>query len=99
MPGVNPGPVFAGMFAALLVGLGIWWWILAADVGRLIGEVGVNQREFDRLNVIIGEHQRHRADKEDLERRVHALESVTRARSRRPPSWRRWHSRCRRTCT
>jgi Tfp pilus assembly protein PilN len=81
-PGVNLGLVFAGTLAALLVGLGIWWSILSADVGRLTREIGVNQGELDRLSVLIAEHQRHRRDKEDLERRVHALEIVAQGQSR-----------------
>jgi Tfp pilus assembly protein PilN len=82
---VNPAVLFASMCAALLVGLGIWWLSLAADVARLTGEIGVNQRELDRLNAVVAEHQRHRRDKEDLERRVHVLETVARAQSRPAP--------------
>jgi type IV pilus assembly protein PilN len=82
LSGLNLGLVFGGLFVVLLVGLGMWWSALAGDVGRLTREIDDNQRELDRLKTVIAEHQRYRRDKEDLERRVNAIETVAQNQTR-----------------
>src|SRR5262249_6894403 len=79
---VNLGIVFGGLLALLVVGLATWGWILATDVARAQREVAESQREMTRLKPIIAEGQRYRQEKEDLERRVNAIEVVARNQAR-----------------
>ena len=79
---INLGIVF-GALAALLVGaVATSGWILSADVRRLQGEIEQGQREITRLKPIIAEGQRYRQEKEELERRVNAIETVARNQAR-----------------
>lgn len=82
LPGLNLGLVFGVLLAALLAGMGFWWSGLAGEVGRLTREIDENQRELDRLKAVIAEHQRFRRDKEDLERRVSAIEAAAQGQTR-----------------
>jgi Tfp pilus assembly protein PilN len=80
--GERPGLVFGVLLAALLGGMVVWWSILGADVRRLVREIDENQRERDRQKAVISDHQRYRRDKDDLERRANALESLIQAQTR-----------------
>jgi type IV pilus assembly protein PilN len=80
--GVNLGLVFGGLFGLLVVGLATWGWILAAQVARVQAEVADNEREISRLKPIIAEGERYRDEKEELERRVNAIEVVARNQAR-----------------
>ena len=75
---VNLGIVFGALGVLLAVGLGVYGLILFADVRHLQGEVEQSQRELTRLKPIIAEGQRYRQEKEELERRVNAIETVAR---------------------
>lgn len=76
--GVNLGAIFGGLTALLLVGLGAYWWMLSSDVSAIRQEMEQNQTEVTRLKPIIAEGQRYRREKEELERRVNAIEMVAR---------------------
>jgi type IV pilus assembly protein PilN len=80
--GTNLGIVFGALGALLLVGLGAYWWMLSAEVDRVRGDIEASQRELTRLKPIIAEGQRYRQEKEDLERRVNAIEMVARNQAR-----------------
>jgi type IV pilus assembly protein PilN len=80
--GVNLGIVFGGLGLLLVVGLGAWAWMLSADALTLQHEIARGKAEVDRLKPIIAEGQRYRANKEDLERRVNAIETVARDQAR-----------------
>ena len=76
------GILFGGLAVLLLVGLGVYWWVLAAEVSGLRQEIEQNQAEVARLKPIIAEGQRYRSEKEELERRVNAIEVVARNQAR-----------------
>jgi Tfp pilus assembly protein PilN len=80
--GVNLGTIFGGLTALLLVGLGAYWWMLSSDVSGIRQEMEQNQAEVARLKPIIAEGQRYRREKEELERRVNAIEVVARDQAR-----------------
>jgi Tfp pilus assembly protein PilN len=82
LPDVNLGLVFGALGVLLVAGLGFWWASVSGEVGRLTREVDDNQRELARLRTVIAEHQRYRRDKEDLERRVGAIETVAQNQTR-----------------
>lgn len=74
--GIHLGLVFGVLGLLLVGGIAAGWWSLSAHVARLTREIDDEQREVDRLKTVIVEHQRFRRDKEDLERRVNAIEAV-----------------------
>ena len=80
--GVNLGIVFGGLGLLLVVVLGAWTWILSAGVLTLQREIEQGRAEVNRLKPIIAEGERYRANKEDLERRVNAIETVARNQAR-----------------
>jgi len=82
LPDFNLGMALGGLFLALLLFLGGWYWSLAAERKRLTTEIADNKREAERLKVVIAEGQRFRRDKEALERRVNAIDTVARQQTR-----------------
>ena len=80
--GVNLGIVFGGLGVLLVIALGAWAWTLSADIATFQHEIEQGQAEINRLKPIIAEGQRYRANKEDLERRVNAIETVARNQAR-----------------
>lgn len=81
-PGINLGLVFGGLAILLVIALGAYWWMLAADVAVLAADIRESQAEIARLKPIIAEGQRYRREKEELERRVNAIEMVARDQAR-----------------
>ena len=81
-PGINLGIVFGVLGLLLLVIVAAYGWILSAEVGGLRREIEQSQAEIVRLTPIIAEGQRHRREKEELERRVNAIETVARSQAR-----------------
>jgi Tfp pilus assembly protein PilN len=81
-PSPRLGLIF-GLLAVLLVaGLGAYAWKLSADIATFQAATQQNQEELDRLRPVIAEHQRYRQEKEELERRVNAIEAVARSQAR-----------------
>jgi Tfp pilus assembly protein PilN len=80
--GFNLGILFGALILVELAVVGIWWWSLSAEVARLNREVADTQKEFQRLQGLIAEGQRFKRDKEQLERRVNAIELVARNQTR-----------------
>ncbi len=82
VPSFNLGWLFGILFAVVLGGLGIWWWGLDSDITRLNREIADNRREVDRLKGLIAEGQRFKKEKEELERRINAIDAVARKQTR-----------------
>ena len=82
VPEFNLGWLFGILFLVLFGGLGIWWWGLESDITRLNREIAENRREVDRLKTLIAEGQRFKREKEELERRVNAIDTVARKQTR-----------------
>ena len=81
-PGINLGIVFGALGLLLVVIVAAYGWMLSAEVGGLRREIEQSQAEIVRLTPIIAEGQRHRREKEELERRVNAIETVARSQAR-----------------
>jgi len=82
VPEFNLGILFGILFVVLLGALGAWWWTLDQEMGRVNRDIASNRKEIDRLKTLIAEGQRFKREKEDLERRVSAIELVTRRQTR-----------------
>ncbi len=76
--GTNLGIVFGAIGALLVVGLGTYGVMLTAEVGGLHRDIEQGRTEIARLKPIIAEGLRYRQEKEELERRVNAIEMVAR---------------------
>jgi Tfp pilus assembly protein PilN len=81
-PDVNLGLIFGVAFLVLLGVLGTYWWKVSSDVAWLSAEIERNEREKTRLSALIAEGQRFKREKEDLERRVNAIETLARNQAR-----------------
>ena len=81
-PVLHLGIVFGALGLLLVVVVAAYGWMLSAEVGGLRREIEQNQLEIVRLKPIIAEGQRHRLEKEELERRVNAIEAVARNQAR-----------------
>ncbi len=80
--GVNLGLVFGALLAPLVVGLGGYSLKLSSDIAGFAAETEKYQQELERLKPVIAQHQRFKQEKEELERRVNAIESVARNQTR-----------------
>jgi type IV pilus assembly protein PilN len=79
---VNLGLVFGLLLVLLVGGIGVYWWVLSAETARLGREIAQQQQELERLRLVIAEGQRVKREKEELERRVNAIEAVARLQTR-----------------
>ena len=81
-PGLNLGLVFGALGALCVVVLGGYAWMLSAELAGYRNDIATSQAEIARLKPIINEGLRYRAEKEELERRVNAIEIVARNQAR-----------------
>ncbi len=81
-PAGHLGLIFGALLVLLLVGLGAYSWKLSADIAEFTAATERNQAELERLKPVIAQHQRYRQEKEELERRVNAIEAVARNQAR-----------------
>ena len=79
---LNLGVLFGGLGAVVLIALGASWLTLSSQVSGLRSDIENNQKELARLKPIIAEGQRYKQEKQDLERRVSAIEIVARNQAR-----------------
>ncbi|MCI0547262.1 MAG: PilN domain-containing protein [Candidatus Rokubacteria bacterium] len=81
-PGGRLGVILGVVLALVLGWLGWTSWSLSSEIDRSGLEIAETQRELDRLRAVIAEGQRFKGDKEELERRVAAIELVARNQAR-----------------
>lgn len=79
---VNLGLVFGALGLLVVVLVGAYWWMLSSDVSALRLDIEQGKRELARLAPVIEEGRRYRQEKEELERRVNAIEVVARNQTR-----------------
>ena len=79
---LNLGLLFGGILAALVLIIGGWWLSISLESRRLTAEIENNRRELDRLKPIIAAGQRYRRERDELERRLNAIETVARNQAR-----------------
>jgi type IV pilus assembly protein PilN len=82
LPEFNLGYAVGGLTLFVVAVLGLWWWLLSAEIGQLTRDIDKNEVETKRLATVIAEGERFRRDKEALEARVNAIETVARNQTR-----------------
>jgi len=82
MPSFNLGWLFGILWVVALAVVGLWWWSLDGEVSHLGREIAKNEVELKRLQAVIAEGQKIRAQKDELERRVNVLEGIARLQAR-----------------
>ena len=81
-PEINLGMLFGGILAVLIIIIGGWWLAMSLEDRRLTAEIENNRRELERLKPIIAAGQRYRRERDELEKRLSAIETVARNQAR-----------------
>ena len=79
---LNLGLLFGGILTVLVLVIGGWWLSMSLESRRLTAEIETNRRELERLKPIIAAGQRYRRERDELERRLNAIETVARNQAR-----------------
>ncbi len=79
---LNLGVLFGGILALLVLIIGGWWLAMSLETRRLNAEIDNNRRELERLKPIIAAGQRYRRERDELEKRLNAVETVARNQAR-----------------
>ena len=79
---MNLGVAFGALGLLFVIAMGASWWSLSNQVWGLQRDIEDNQKEITRLKPIIAEGQRYQKEKQELERRVNAIEMVARNQAR-----------------
>ena len=82
LPVLNLGIVFGVLYVVVLAGLGAYWWTLSSEEERLTGEISIATKQLQTLKTVIEEGNRFKAQRDELEKRVTAIEDLTRAQPR-----------------
>lgn len=82
VPGFSLGSLFGVLSLASVVGIGGYWWTLTAEAARLEQDVTVMTARLIQLKDAIAEGNRYKAERDDLEKRLVAVEELTRGQTR-----------------
>jgi Tfp pilus assembly protein PilN len=77
VPSFNLGLLFGLLTVLSIVTVAGWWWSLRSEATHLEGEIGMATRQLETLKVAIAEGNKYKAERDDLERRVAAIEELT----------------------
>jgi Tfp pilus assembly protein PilN len=81
-PVLDLGIVFGVLLVAVAGAFGGYWWKVSSELASVRGQIERGEQEKQRLQSVIAEGQRARAEKDELERRVSAIETVARNQAR-----------------
>ena len=82
LPALNLGIVFGILYGVVFVGLAAYWWTLSSEEERLTGEISIATKQLETLKTAIDEGNRFKTQRDELEKRVTAIEDLTRAQPR-----------------
>jgi Tfp pilus assembly protein PilN len=82
LPVFNLGAVFGIIYAAVFGGLIVFWWLQSSEEERLTGEIAMATKQLQVLKTTIEEGNRFKAKRDEYEKRVVAIEDLTRAQPR-----------------
>jgi type IV pilus assembly protein PilN len=82
VPSFNLGMLFLVVYAVAFLGIGAYWKILSSAEGRLTTSIHDGQRELDALKVKIGKLGKAKELHAELQKRVAAIEMLTKDQTR-----------------
>ncbi len=74
----NLGVIFGGLALVAVVAVGGYWWALSSERERLEREVAMATRQLETLKAAIAEGNRYKAERDDLAKRLAAVEDLSR---------------------
>jgi type IV pilus assembly protein PilN len=79
MPSFNLGILFGLLSILAVVVVGGWWWMLTSERDQLERDVSVAEKQLETLKAAIAEGNHYKAERDDLEKRVAAVEELTKS--------------------
>jgi Tfp pilus assembly protein PilN len=80
--GPSLGLLFGVLSLVSILGIGGYWWTLTAEAARLERDIAAMTARLAQLKEAIAEGNRHRAERDDLEKRLIAVEELSRGQTR-----------------
>lgn len=77
LPSFNLGILFGLLSIAAILAVGGWWWMLTGQRDQLERDVAIATKQLDTLKAAINEGNKYKAERDDLEKRVSAIEELT----------------------
>lgn len=82
LPALNLGIVFGLLYVVVFMGLAAYWWVLSSEEERLAGEISIGTQQLETLKKAIDEGKTYKTLRDELEKRVTAIEDLTRTQPR-----------------
>jgi type IV pilus assembly protein PilN len=79
LPSFNLGILFGLLALGAVVVIGGWTWMLTSERDQLERDVTVAEKQLETLKAAIAEGNRYKAERDDLEKRVNAVEELTKS--------------------
>ncbi len=77
LPGFNLGILFGILALVSIVVIAGWWWKLSDDQTRLESDLSILTKQLETLKAAITEGNKYKAERDDLEKRVAAIDELT----------------------
>jgi Tfp pilus assembly protein PilN len=82
LPAFNLGWLFAVVYLGLLLGLGVYWWVLTSTKATLTADIDRAQKDLALLKQQIGQESKIKDLANELRKRVEVIEAITKAQGR-----------------
>jgi Tfp pilus assembly protein PilN len=82
MPSPNLGLLFLVVYVLAVAGVGLYWWRLSSEQGRLTAEIARAQNELATLRAIVGQSSQVKAQVAELRQRVQTIQDLTKNQGR-----------------
>jgi len=79
LPAFNLGWLFGVVYLALLLGIGVYWWVLTSTQASLTSDIDRAQKDLALLKAQIGQESKVRDLANELRKRVDVIEAITKA--------------------
>jgi Tfp pilus assembly protein PilN len=78
LPGFNLGILFGALSLLSIVAVAGYWWMLSSEAERLEGDLTIATKQLETLKAAIAEGNKYKAERDDLEKRIAAIDELTR---------------------
>lgn len=77
LPSFNLGILFGILSVVAIVAIGGYWWTLSGERERLERDVAIATQQLETLKAAIAEGNKYKAERDDLEKRIAAIDELT----------------------